>query len=738
MDFSNTDRKNNRNYLKISPSAIVSLALLLCVVAFFLATKDPGGRVALRWLISILGIAVIIRPLLPFEAMKFWDSGFGVSFGLGLALMFMPAWFIAATGLIGFGNGIIFVVVICAIIISVIYLTVLCKKNEILFRWSGDEIEKFLLGFTVFAIVFCFAFWVIGFNPTLDSGTENYMDYGFVKAIYRQQKVAPWDIWCSGLKLNYYYLGQAATAFMCRLAFTTPEYGYNLMLATFWGMVFVMSGEIANAVMKVIAKVNDFSKRKSKVSARIAGIIAGFMTAFAGNGHWLFFGIFKPILCKLAGKTDTLTPYWFPEATVYISAYLGDPDNGKNEFPSYSAILGDLHAHVLNVIFVLPLIALLFDYAFSKENRRSYVRLILVSILLGMYKGSNFWDFAIYFVITGAVVVFCDIREKGFNKSAILGILIKALMVIGISILVIAPFTLSFEKMASSIMIAHNHTPIVKMLVLWSVPFVTVISFLVYLFIGSGKKIKFVYGSKMGLLAIMLCTMGLVITPEVVYIMDIYGEENARFNTMFKLTYQAFILFGILTGIIAGIYYARLKAGFIAILVLTILLSGYTVHSVNDWMGNVSRGSLRKGISTISELYNNEYAIEAEVMDILEADERKVLNIVEAAGDSYTHNDALSVMTGTCTPLGWYVHEWMWRNDPYLASARSDDVRCFYENGNENFCREFLEKYEINYIFAGPAEYQRYVVNDACFEYLGQTVWEKRVGDNVYRLIRVK
>ena len=42
-----------------------------------------------------------------------------------------------------------------------------------------------------------------------------------------------------------------------------------------------------------------------------------------------------------------------------------------------------------------------------------------------------------------------------------------------------------------------------------------------------------------------LCAIGLVLIPELVYVRDIYENGNARANTMFKLTYQAFILFGI-------------------------------------------------------------------------------------------------------------------------------------------------------------------------------------------------
>src|SRR5699024_7776293 len=47
-----------------------------------------------------------------------------------------------------------------------------------------------------------------------------------------------------------------------------------------------------------------------------------------------------------------------------------------------------------------------------------------------------------------------------------------------------------------------------------------------------------------------VCAIGLFVIPEIVYVRDIYEEYYARSNTMFKLTYQAFILFGIVMGYI--------------------------------------------------------------------------------------------------------------------------------------------------------------------------------------------
>ena len=45
-----------------------------------------------------------------------------------------------------------------------------------------------------------------------------------------------------------------------------------------------------------------------------------------------------------------------------------------------------------------------------------------------------------------------------------------------------------------------------------------------------------------------LCAIGLIAIPEFVYVRDIYENGHARANTMFKLTYQAYMLFGMTMG----------------------------------------------------------------------------------------------------------------------------------------------------------------------------------------------
>lgn len=727
MDFSkdlSISENESSKYFVITAASVITLA---AVVAFFCLCKDPGAPSALRWLLLISIISLIMRSYLCVYDLSLWDDGFALSFGMGLALSFFLCWFVSAVTKVPFGSILAFLSLISLSIIP--YIIAYLKKRHsnsrllekvpvIAYIPDKRRINKFIWGLAIFALIYAIAFWVIGFNATLDSGTENYMDLGFMTSIYRQQSIAPFDMWFAGEKLNYYYLGQAAAVYLCRLSFVLPQYGYSLMLVTFWASVFTMSTEICYAVTKRF----------------LPALIGGIASAFAGNTHWVVFGLFNYVRQFFNGE-EIVDNYWFPDGTVYIRTDLGDLDNGKNEFPAYSAILGDLHAHVINIIFVLTLIALLIDYAAAKKPDDKKSNIILCGILLGLFKGTNYWDFAIYFVITGAVVVFCDIKAKGLSLKTIKAIVFKAFIVIILSYITILPFTLNFVKIASSVEICKNHTPINKFLLLWLVPILTTVVLIIWMYLPNNKW-DYEGGLREGILAIALCTIGLVIVPELVYVKDIYGAGNERFNTMFKLTYQAFVLFGILAGIAAG-----LIGKYIGIIVVGIVIlahATYTPHAIKDWMGNVWDASMRKGISNYAGLYDDEnYSYELLAAAMINGDTSKKINIIEGEGDSYTHSATLSVLTGACTVEGWLVHEWLWRDSYEIVSERAAEVRNFYESGDNNYCQNMIDKYDIDYIFVGPYERGRYNINDDGFAGIGQTVWQEYTDSGILRLIRV-
>ena len=94
----------------------------------------------------------------------------------------------------------------------------------------------------------------------------------------------------------------------------------------------------------------------------LAGLLAGIGTAFGGTFYYVVYGLIKPL-------ADPSFRYWFPDATRYIGYDPDLPDKTIHEFPAYSSILGDLHAHYLNILFVVTVTAVI--YAWAQKQERS-------------------------------------------------------------------------------------------------------------------------------------------------------------------------------------------------------------------------------------------------------------------------------------------------------------------------------------------------------------------------------
>ena len=698
-----------------------------------------------KWLLMVFLLAVLMRPYLRIKNLKLWDDGFSISFGLGTAISFFFSFILSALKIIKFDTAGIYISTIIIIILG-IFISTKSVKNKITLS------TKFVYGFLLFALIFLLGVYIKGFNPNITSVTEQYMDYGFVNTIYRQKNVFPEDIWYLGEKLNYYYLGQAATAFLCRLSFVLPKFGYPFMLYTIEASLFTMVFALVSAMIQ-----------GKKLSRILGGLSASFMACFAGNGHYIYYGIIVPIIENITGNMSLRYAdygYYFPDSTTYIGYNQVIPDYGKHEYPAYSFILGDLHAHVINLLFVIPLLALLIDYAYDESTVRVNetaglsrykaliyeffdFRLIAISALFALFMGSNYWDFPIYFVICGGVILFTDFHKNGISISTFIHVLIKGGVMLVIAFLLAAPFNLHFTKMASEIHFCENHSPLYKMLILWFIPVFICVSYLISLIRKYCTKLqndqKESSGTVFIMLALVPCAIGLILLPEIIYVKDIYGEAYARFNTMFKLTYQAFLLTAIVIGMAVGYRIENRNTCRGVILLLTVLLlSTYSVTGIRQFMGNIFDFSSRTS-SDCTAYIDEDITLDVQknIIDIINSDQRDLIHILEASGVSYQPDNMISVFTGAPTYVGWGVHEWMWRSGWDPIGMRQGEVSYFYNSGNIDYCSQFVKDNKIDYIVVGPREYYYYEINLNGFENLQNIRLIYESDDNFYRLYKV-
>ena len=703
------------------------------------------------WWLLALFMGMVAMPVTGRLFEGFEDKGWLFSKVFAIAVTGFLTWFLVAVELLPFTTAVcIGVSVVCGIISAVLFHVQLKKGIEC---YPAGKMQLIIREELLFFGIFLLWTYLAGFRPQA-YGTEKFMDYGFMEAMMRSKTLPARDLWYSQGTINYYYGGQYFAVFLTKLTGSRVEVTYNLMRTFVAAFAFVFPFSLVRQMAK--DRLYGRMSGKKKYLPSLSGVTAGIAVSIAGNVHYIVYRCVIPLIHKIQGVEETES-YWFPDATRYIGYNpVNDSDKTIHEFPCYSFVLGDLHAHVVNVMFVIFLVGLLYAWMKMIRNRGTepekqdlrdfWLRqllmphILLAAVLLGMFQWTNYWDFVIYFVVTGGVVLFANIiRFEGKVVRVLAVTIVQAVEIIGISYLVILPFTLKFETMVQGVALAQHHTLWYQLLILWGLPVILTVLLIASILMEKlkGMKKKSLYRlmeaiSVPDLFAVImgLCAIGLIVMPELVYVRDIYENRNARANTMFKLTYQAYILFGMTMGY--GIYrlivvsrqkiFKILSGVGLFVLIWTV---GYFGNAVHAWFGEVWNPSQYKGLDATTFL-ETDFPQDAAAIRWLKENIEGSPVVLEANGDSYTGYERVSASTGLPTVLGWYVHEWLWRNDVPDLNEKSADIETIYTSADEETVKELIKRYDISYIFVGGQEQEKYGtnLNDSLLQSLGSIVFE--------------
>ena len=710
----------------------------------------------------------------------FRDRGWLFSRAVGLFLAGWVFWILNTAHLCVFSQRNILIVCVCLFAANAVLVVLMGKRRRRgaasapagdpeAGRYAAEEAgappadwKKILLEEILFLAVFLVMLRLIGFRPEAYD-TEKFMDLGFLTSIRRSAYMPFSDLWFAGKPVNYYYGGQYFSAFLIRLAGVTDGAGYNLMRALITSATFCFPFSIVSELL---------GRRKARSLPLLGGVLAGLAAAFCGNGHYLIYGILRPLAGAISG-TPAAESYWFPDSTRFIGYVPEGNDKTIHEFPSYSSILGDLHAHYINLIFVLLLIALLVAWAMrtaERNERRALAesadgtrreagaagllrgvlsfladgRLLLIALVTGVFRWTNFWDFPIYLVVTGAVLLFVCLKYERSRLRALLFTAAALAAIVLAGKAAVIPFTSSFDMISSEIARTFSHSPLWQFLILWAAPAAVFAAFSALLIVefrrrgtadprSGGPLLRLVRHLDAADLLVLIfgaAAVGLTLMPEFVYVRDIYEQSHARANTMFKLTYQAFLLFALVMSYAAVRFLLKkrraLRAAGIAVAAFLVLTAGYFGRGAADWFGVKSAAAFFgagssapewKGID--SEIFlEDRYPSDAGAVNYLlgvasavplsDRTPERLPVVLEADGDSYGKTGRVSVITGLPTVLGWHTHEWLWRSDWDLVAERSEDVQTIYTSGDEETIRDLVDKYRISYIYVGEVEREEF------------------------------
>ncbi len=659
--------------------------------------------IVIWWLVlEIIGLAAL--PIASQVSRNLKDKGYSAAKPLGLLLLTFISWIISFFAGYSYYSVLLSLGIIGACSLAICFIKGqpgIDKKHVLYFE------PLFFLCFVGFTVIRAYSpdiYW---------TGGEKLMDITYINGMLRTTGFPPDDPWMSGTGIPYYYFGYLLVANLVKLTGILPSIAFNLATASFFALSFTTALGIGYNLTEKIKY----------------GIITAFFVTIAGN----LVGFFQ-LMDIIFRKGDVINNvlsfnYWTGSRVI--------PDT-INEFPFFSFLHADVHAHMISIAFQLLIILLLLDVIKSTKLDRASV--IILGLSIGFLFPLNTWDYPVYLFLSVLVI--------GFKaKKDILKSIYPIAIVAAFSYLPYLPYHISFKLGRAISFVPTGRTELVYYLAIYGLFLYLLFRFVTSKSKKSGLKpaysvpalfllfvlsvalkfellvliIPLVVLSVVSLLkekdenhafVLILIITGILVSLscELFYIQDALGAGNPaliRMNTVFKLYLQNWILWGIPAGYIIFHFrdsFSQKKAWGIFAVLLILMVSVYPVFATIGKSGAFRGEPTLDGESYVKKEYPEEYMA---ILWFRNISGQPV--VLQAPGELYQWNTHITAFTGLPTVIGWAGHELDWRF-PFKneTHARWSDVNTIYTSLNTEAVDTLLQKYNVSYIYFGEVEEKRY------------------------------
>ncbi len=392
-----------------------------------------GGGITNRlpWLWWLLWLEVSAFATVPALAWVFRglpDRGYGLSKLAGFVTVGLLSWLIVAWDVAHFSRALVLGVFSATVAVGLVTALVRRRalKADIRERWPVLVATEM-----VFLAVFSLFLAYRAANPDLwhpYQGGEKPMELGYLSAVSRSTILPPFDPWFGGGTMNYYYMGWFLLSVPMRALRTLPEVGFNLGIATYAALAATVAFSTVHNLaamgrgLALPAAKRALPSRRTAIIVGLAGVVLFLGISNLDGGrqaierfqqlnvassdgvtqtfHWpLFSGV--PFLGGLVGFVSglyrwvsdgaPLAPYdWWRASRVHAPAF------DITEFPYWSFLFGDLHAHLMGLPFFGLVIALAVAYVRTAADglRRQALAIALVmGIAFALVRMVHTWDY---------------------------------------------------------------------------------------------------------------------------------------------------------------------------------------------------------------------------------------------------------------------------------------------------------------------------------------------------------
>ena len=725
------------------------------------------------WLLSE-GIGLLALPVAGAFFGRLPGGGLTLARPVGLLLATYPVWLLASLHLLPYGVasawlGLLTLVVVAGVVAGYAWkggrrpLAALMRRPDRNLWLAGELL--FLAAFVGWTVLRSYApdVW----------GTEKPMDMAFINAINRSLWMPPHDPWLSGSTINYYYFGHFIIAWLIRLSGVAPAVGFNLGVALVYALTTCTVFAVAATLWAAAQREVDVPA----VSPLLPGLAAAALAMLLGNLDGAL---------ELLQKPGPLLQFdWWSPSRVIV--------NTINEFPFFSFLLADLHAHMMATPFGLTGLAFAFQLALAgprlprrwvgaKQDAATIVacgaELLLAGLVVGCLYALNGWDYPTELGIGFLCLLLWASRRQvvvRFTPPAI-----WASIWLAASFLLFLPFYLHFKAPEGGLGIVRQHGTLLQYLHDYTLIYGLFAWVLGAAFLqrsrGIGLAGRYVVWAGVACLTLLALlapahldgltvllaacafalwtaadgrleqparlwwlivgvAIGLATVGELVYLRDAFaGSPDYRMNTVFKFGYQAWFLFAVAAG--CGVFWSKrwMTAGgrpfWLAGLVLLVGCAG--VYMV---AGTYSREGGFRSRPTLDGMHwlRVQAPGDAAAIAWLNSHVQGAPTLLEAVGSDYdpAGHARVSTFTGLPAVLGWPGHEAQWGHD---QGSRQQDVKTLYTTTDIALSRQLLTRYAIQYVFVGSLERSDFPpAGLAKFAQLGTPVFSNG-GTIVYRI----
>ena len=787
---------------------------------------------AVLWYITVFLLGLLVYPLMRYIFSGLKDRGYPLARTVGLLLLSYLSW-LAGSTVIPFTRSTILGIIL--LVGTAGLLAGYLQREELIQEWHQNRkyylmVEGLAIGLFIFAVLIRFG------NPDLWhpwKGGEKPMDFSYFNAVIKSTSFPPYDPWFAGGYINYYYYGFVFVGVLVKLLGIQPSIAYNLILPT----LFTFLGLGAFSLGWNLLSGDSDTVEKNPGAPLLSGGAGVLALVFFGNLgvlRMIFQGLqrlgsqginvldgnfFQRLKWTLLGfvqlfKSMTLhyrLDEWYWNPSRAIGAEHGGP---ITEFPFFTFLYGDLHAHFIALPLTLVVIAWILSVVFDDQKKKKNWAWDVIGIpvfgalAVGVLRPTNTWDFYPFLALALSALIYTTWKDLSHDRQGWLRLIIRIVIFFIFSTLLFKPYGdwygqgytninpwfgthtpvndylthwglfifIVFSWMAYETIHWMANTPVsalnnlrkyreliiagllivLVIMVSLGVPLENKVNFGEYTLLGAGIHIIWFVLPLMVWAGILIFRPNMPLVKQVVLFLIgtalalslmveiVYVEGDiGRMNTVFKFYLQSWTLFAICSAasfswLAVSIKQWKPTFQFSWQFIMYLLVTSAALYPM---LGSVAKIKDRIALNAPHTLDGMAFMQTATYTDLdtvmdLSQDydairwmQDNVLGspvIVEANQVEYHWGTRYTVYTGLPGVVGWNWHQRQQRTlTPHdWVYSRVDDVNYFYDTADLGFARDFLKKYDVEYIVVGQLERAKYLPEGiAKFETANDVLW---------------